>query len=78
MGNRREIGHSQISEVLTGSLLLEREPNDAEESLQIVVSIILDLNPAPLFVMMEQHVRGEVLLQSVLQVEDCRCECWSP
>jgi hypothetical protein len=51
------------------SLALDRaQPEGIEETLQIVVAIILDLNASSLFALMNDYSRPEMLLQSILQI----------
>jgi hypothetical protein len=44
--------------------------------LEIVVAVIFDLDPSAFFAVMNRHVRGEMLLQPILQfLNRCRCVC---
>ena len=48
--------------------LLGRQAEQGQDPLEIVVSVILDFDPPSLVVVMENDVRGEVLLEAVLKM----------
>lgn len=48
------------------SALARRQPESSNDPLEIVISVVLDLDPPALFSMVNSHVRPEMLLQPVL------------
>src|SRR5688500_2957054 len=48
--------------------LVRRQSESAEDALQVIVAIILNLNASTLFPVMERYPRAEMFLQPALQV----------
>jgi hypothetical protein len=48
-----------------------RQSERVHDPLEIVISVIFDLDPSTFFAVMNSHVCREMLLQSVLQILDC-------
>jgi hypothetical protein len=61
------------------SLGIGRQAKQSKDSLEIVVAIEFDLNPAALLSMMNYDTGGEVLLQAIFQIAQVsRTESFSP
>src|SRR4030095_5591182 len=54
------------------SLIRRRQPQNSDDALEIVRSIVLDLNSPPLVSMMNRDMGGQMLLQPILQILHCR------
>src|SRR5580765_4892485 len=50
-----------------------RQPQSSKNPLEIVGSVVLDLDSPPLFSMVNCDVGGQMLLQAILQILYCRC-----
>src|SRR5215471_5831144 len=53
-------------------LLRRRQPQNSDDALEIVRSVVLDLNSPPLVSMVNRHMGGQMLLQLILQILHCR------
>ncbi len=52
---------------LGGSQVIAVEPDDFQEAIEVVVAVILDLDPAFLFSMMDCDLRAEMFAETILQ-----------
>ena len=51
-------------------LFRSRQPERGNDSLEIVISVIFDFDPAALFSGVNRHMGPEMLLQPILQIFD--------
>src|SRR6478609_6510064 len=54
-------------------LVCRRQAQSGNDPLEIVRSVVLDLDSPPLFSMVNRDVGGQMLLQAILQILYCRC-----